>query len=274
MEENKDLRSLGEIERSLIKRYRKTIWAKFTKAINQYDLIQEEDKIGVAISGGKDSLLLAKLMQELHRHSKYDFDLAFIAMDPGYSQANRSRLEDHLAYLNIDTEIYKTDVFEVSEKISAKNPCYMCARMRRGSLYAKAKDMGCNKLALGHHFNDVIETTMLNVVMAGSFKTMLPKLRADNFEDMELIRPMYLIKEEAIIRWRDYAGLRPLDCACEVAAQKTSSTRYMVKYWIEKMKDYNDVADINIFHAAENINLDMVLGWEEDGEDFSFLDKY
>lgn len=273
MEDNK-LKSLETIERAIIKRYRKRIWSKFTKAINEYELLESGDKVGVAISGGKDSLLLAKLIQELNRHSKYDFEVEYLAMDPGYNKENRKRLEDYCDYLNIPVKIYDSDVFEVSEKLSKNNPCYMCARMRRGFLYSTAQDLGCNKLALGHHFNDVIETTMLNITMAGSFKTMLPKLRADNFENMELIRPLYWVREEDIIRWRDYSGLEPLDCACEVAAEKTSSSRFMVKEWIEKMKEFNDVVDINIFHAAENINMDMVLGWKDEDGDHSFMDQY
>lgn len=272
--EDKKLKSLETIERAIIKRYRKTIWSKFTKAINEYELLESGDKVGVAISGGKDSLLLAKLIQELNRHSKYDFEVEYLAMDPGYNKENRKRLEDYCNYLGIPVKIYDSDVFEVSEKLSKNNPCYMCARMRRGFLYSTAQDLGCNKLALGHHFNDVIETTMLNITMAGSFKTMLPKLRADNFEGMELIRPLYWVREEDIIRWRDYSGLEPLDCACEVAAEKTSSSRFMVKEWIEEMKKFNDVVDINIFHAAENINMDMVLGWKDEDGGHSFMDQY
>lgn len=271
---NENLKSLSMIERSIIKRYRKNIWAKFVKGVKQYELIKEGDKIAVAISGGKDSLLLAKLMQELQKHGQFHFELEFIAMDPGYNPENRKRLEQHCEYLGIPANIYNSDIFEVSEKLSKESPCYMCARMRRGSLYSKAQELGCNKLALGHHFDDVIETTMLNILMSGSFKTMMPKLKSDNFENMELIRPMFLIREDYIIRWRNYTGLNPLDCACEVAAKKTSGSRFMVKQLISEMKEYNDVVDINIFRAAENVHADAILGWKKDGSYHNFLDNY
>ena len=196
LEEEK--KPLKDIERSILKTYRKPIWSKFVKAIKEYELIQEGDKIGVAISGGKDSILMAKLLQELQRHGMVKFELEFIAMDPGYHPQIKSLLKENLEYLGIQTHIYDSGIFEVVDKMANDYPCYMCARMRRGSLYAKAEELGCNKLALGHHFNDVIETTLLNVLYGGNYKTMLPKLKAKNFDNMELIRPLYLIEEEAI----------------------------------------------------------------------------
>ena len=189
-----DKKPLKEIERSIVKTYRKHIWVKFIKAIKEYELIEDGDKIAVAISGGKDSLLMAKLFQELHRYGRQNFELEFIAMDPGYHPEVRKLLEENCQYLNIPVEIYRTDVFEVADRIAGDYPCYMCARMRRGALYSKAQELGCNKLALGHHFNDVIETTLLNLFCAGTVKTMMPKLKAQNFENMELIRPLYLVE--------------------------------------------------------------------------------
>ena len=210
---------LEEIEKSIIKRYRKPIWSKFIKAIKQYDLIQDGDKVAVAISGGKDSLLMAKCFQQLQRYSDVKFDLEFIAMDPGYHPQIKALHKENLDYLGIPAHIYDSKIFEVIDKKAQDYPCYLCARMRRGSLYEKAKELGCNKLALGHHYNDVIETTMLNILYAGNFKTMLPKLKSQNFEGIELIRPLYLIEEEAIKRFINYSGIWPLNCACMVAAK-------------------------------------------------------
>lgn len=265
---------LADIERSIIKTYRKHIWAKFIKAIKEYELIQDGDRIAVAISGGKDSLLMAKLFQELYRNGNKNFELEFIAMDPGYHSEIRELLEDNCKYLEIPVHIYDADVFAVADKIAKDYPCYMCARMRRGSLYGKAKELGCNKLALGHHFNDVIETTMLNLLCAGNFKTMLPKLKAQNFEGIELIRPLYLIEEMYIQRFIQNAGIWPLNCACMVAAKRIGNKRYEIKELLESLrKDFVNV-DINIFRAAENVNMDGILGWQKDGEKHSFLDEY
>lgn len=265
---------LVDIEKSLIKTYRKHIWAKFIKGIKEYELIQDGDKIAVAISGGKDSLLMAKLFQELYRTGNKNFQLEFIAMDPGYHSEIRELLEDNCRYLEIPVIIYDADIFQVADKIAKDYPCYMCARMRRGSLYGKAKELGCNKLALGHHFNDVIETTMLNLLCAGSFKTMMPKLRAQNFEGLELIRPLYHIEEIYIQRFIQNAGIWPLNCACMVSAKKIGNKRYEIKDLIEKLKkDFVNV-DINIFRAAENVNMDGVLGWQKDDEKHYFLDDY
>lgn len=268
------IKSLDLIEKSIIKRYRKNIWARFIKGVKEYEMLKPGDKVGVAISGGKDSLLLAKLMEELQKHGQFDFDLVYLAMDPGYSKANRERLEENCGHLGIPVQVYESDVFEVSEKLSVNNPCYMCARMRRGFLYAKAQELGCNKLALGHHFDDVIETTMINILMNGTFKTMMPKLKSDNFENMELIRPMYMIREDDIIRWRNYTGLEPLDCACEVAAKRIGSSRDVIKDWIRQMKDYHEPVDINIFRAGENVYTEAILGWKKDGTYHSFMDSY
>lgn len=269
------LKPLKEIERSIIKSYRKYIWVKFIKAIKEYEMLNKGDKVCVAISGGKDSLLLAKLFQELHKHSVFEFDLEFIAMDPGYATDVRKRLEENLAYLKIPATIYDSDVFSVAERISGDNPCYMCARMRRGSLYSKAKEKGCNVLALGHHFDDVIETTMLNILYAGNFKTMRPKLKAQNFDNMVLIRPMYLIDEESIIKWTKKAGLEPLDCACTVAAKKTGSKRFEIKELIKDLSPQIVNLRENIFRSTSNIDLGSCLAWKDkDGNKHSFLDDF
>lgn len=265
---------LKEIERSIVKRYRKSIWSKFCKAVKEYELIQDGDKIAVAISGGKDSMLMAKLFQELHRHGQVNFELEFIAMDPGYHPEIKKLLKENLEYLEIPAHIYESGIFEVVDKMAKDYPCYMCARMRRGSLYAKAQELGCNKLALGHHFNDVIETTMLNVLYAGNFKTMLPKLKAKNFENLELIRPLYLIEEEAIKRFINYSGIWPLNCACMIAAKKIGNKRFEIKEMIKELKkNFKDV-DKSIFKSAENVAMDSILGWEKKGKKTSFLDIY
>lgn len=268
------LKALDDIERSIIKTYRKKIWAKFIKAIREYELIQDGDKIAVAISGGKDSLLLAKLFQELKKNGRNNFELEFIAMDPGYHKEVRELLEYNCNYLEIPVHIYDADIFQVADKIAGDYPCYMCARMRRGSLYGKAKELGCNKLALGHHFNDVIETTMLNLLCSANFKTMMPKLKADNFENMELIRPLYHIEEKDIIRFMNSTGLTPLNCACMVAAKKIGNKRFEIKDLIEDLNKNFQNADMSIFRAAEKVNMNGILGWEKDGEKYSFLDEY
>lgn len=269
-----DKKPLKDIERSIIKTYRKHIWAKFIKAIKEYELIEDGDKIAVAISGGKDSLLLAKLFQELYRYGKQNFELEFIAMDPGYHPEIRALLEENCDYLEIPVKIYDADVFEVANRIAGDYPCYMCARMRRGSLYSKAEELGCNKLALGHHFNDVIETTMLNVLCSANFKTMMPKLKAKNFENMELIRPLYLIEEDYIIRFIKNSGIMPLNCACMVAAKKIGNKRFEIKELIENLKKTFKNVDKSIFKAAENVSIDGILGFEEDGVKHSFLEFY
>jgi tRNA(Ile)-lysidine synthase TilS/MesJ len=265
---------LEDIEKSIIKTYRKHVWTKFIKAIKEYQLIQDGDRIAVAISGGKDSLLMAKLFQELKKNGKQNFEVEYIAMDPGYHPDIRKLLEENCSYLGIPVHIYEANIFQVADRIANDYPCYMCARMRRGALYGKAKELNCNKLALGHHFNDVIETTMLNLLCAGSFKTMMPKLKAQNFDDMELIRPLYLIEEKYIERFIQNSGIWPLNCACMVAAKRIGNKRYEIKALIESMKKDFDNVDISIFRAAQNVNMDGVLGWEKDGEKYSFLDEY
>jgi tRNA(Ile)-lysidine synthase TilS/MesJ len=269
-----DRKPLADIEKSIIKTYRKHIWAKFIKSINEYKLIEDGDKIAVAISGGKDSLLLAKLFQELYKNGQRNFELEFIAMDPGYHPEIRQLLEENCKYLEIPVLIYDANIFDVANEIASDYPCYMCARMRRGSLYGKAKELGCNKLALGHHFNDVIETTMLNLLCAANFKTMMPKLKAQNFENMELIRPLYYVEEKDIERFIKNSGIWPLNCACMVAAKKIGNKRYEIKSLLETLrKDFKNV-DMSIFRAVENVNMDGIIGWKENGEKHSFLDEY
>lgn len=269
-----DRKPLADIEKSIIKTYRKHIWAKFIKVINEYKLIEDGDKIAVAISGGKDSLLLAKLFQELYKNGQRNFELEFIAMDPGYHPEIRQLLEENCKYLEIPVLIYDANIFDVANEIASDYPCYMCARMRRGSLYGKAKELGCNKLALGHHFNDVIETTMLNLLCAANFKTMMPKLKAQNFENMELIRPLYYVEEKDIERFIKNSGIWPLNCACMVAAKKIGNKRYEIKALLETLREDFKNVDMSIFRAAENVNMDGILGWKENGEKHSFLDEY
>lgn len=265
---------LADIERSIIKTYRKHIWSKFVKAVKEFDLIQEGDKIAVGISGGKDSMLMAKLFQELHRHSEVKFDLVFIAMDPGYHPQIKELLIDNCKYLNIPIKMYESGIFDVIDKKAKDYPCYLCARMRRGSLYAKAQEYGCNKLALGHHYNDVIETTLLNILYGGNFKTMLPKLKSKNFNNLELIRPMYYIEEKYIKRFINNSGIWPLNCACMVAAERIGNKRYEIKDLIEKLKENFDGVDKSIFKAAQNVNMDGILGWQKGDKKYSFLDVY
>lgn len=265
---------LAEIERSLVKGYRKKIWTKFIKAIKEYNLIEDGDVIGVGISGGKDSLVMAKLFQELQKHGQVNFEVKFLAMDPGYHPQIKELLIDNCNYLNIPIHIFESQIFDVIDRIAQDYPCYMCARMRRGALYAEAQKLGCNKLALGHHFNDVIETTMLNVLYGGNFKTMLPKLKSANFEGLELIRPLYFVEESYIESFIQNSGIWPLNCACMVAAKKIGNKRHEIKAMIKEMKkNFKDV-DKSIFKAAENVNMDAVLGWQKDGEKHSFLDEY
>ena len=265
---------LADIEKSLVTTYRKDIFRPFVKAINEYDLVQPGDKIAIGISGGKDSLILAKLFQELKRHNKIPFELVFLSMDPGFNEVNRELLETNCKYLNIPLSLRESDIFNVIEKIAKENPCYMCARMRRGFLYNAAKELGCNKLALGHHFDDVIETTMLNIMYGGQFKTMVPKIEAQNFDDIELIRPMMLVKEKDIIRWLKRSGIQSMNCGCTVAAQKTSSKRREVKELIESLRKINPDVDKSIYTAATNVNLNAILGYQKDGKKVHFNEIY
>lgn len=265
---------LKDIERSIIKKYRKHLWSKFIKAIRDYNLVEEGDKIGVAISGGKDSLLMAKMFQELKRHGQVNFEVEFIAMDPGYHKDIRQLLIDNCEYLNIPIHLFDSRIFEIADEIAKDYPCYMCARMRRGALYSKAEELGCNKLALGHHYDDVIETTMLNLLCAGNFKTMLPKLDSTNFDGIQIIRPLYYIREESIIRFIQNSGIMPLNCACMVAAKKTGNKRYEIKELIKNLGEEYQEVEKSIFKAANNVYLDSVLGWEQDGVRHSFLEKF
>ncbi len=265
---------LEDIERSLQKTYRKTIWAKFIKAIKEYELIEAEDKIAVAVSGGKDSLLLAKLFQQLHRFSEVPFEIKFISMDPGFNKENLENLKVNCELLNIPIKIKKSDVFYVSNKLSSENPCYMCARMRRGFLYNFAQEEGCNKLALGHHFDDVVETTLLNIFYGSQFKTMVPKIEADNFSKMELIRPLVLIKESDIIRFTNNAGLKTMSCGCDVAKLELGSKRKEMKNLLKEMEKNNPNVSMSIFNSATNVNLNQVYGYEIDDKRISFKEIY
>jgi tRNA 2-thiocytidine biosynthesis protein TtcA len=254
---------LEAIEVSLTKTYRRDIFKPFVQAINMYHLVEEGDKIAVGISGGKDSLLLAKLFQALKRYNKFPFEVVFLSMDPGFRPVNRELLVSNCNYLNIPLVIKDSKVFETVGKIAKDNPCYMCARMRRGFLYNAAKELGCNKLALAHHFDDFIETTMMNMFYNGSFKTMVPKIKADNFEDIELIRPLMFVKEKDIIRFTKHSGIQAMNCGCTVVAEKTSSKRREIKQLIEQLKEINPSIDNNIFNAAMNINLEAILGYQK-----------
>lgn len=269
-----DKKSLQEIERSIIKGYRKPIWTKFVKAVKDYNLIEEGDKIAVGISGGKDSILMAKLLQELQRHGQVKFELVFLAMDPGYHQDIKNLLIENCEHLNIPIHIYESGIFDVIDKKAKDYPCYLCAKMRRGSLYTKAQEFGCNKLALGHHYNDVIETTMLNLLYSGNFKTMMPKLKSQNFEGLELIRPLYYVEEDSIRNFINNSGIWPLNCACMVAAEKIGNKRYEIKDLIKELKKNFDGVEKSIFRAAENVSMDGILGWKKGNEKHSFLDFY
>ncbi len=267
-----------EIEKSIIKKYRKEIWSKFIKALKEYHLIEENDSIMVCISGGKDSFLLAKCIQELIRHGKIPFQAHYVVMNPGYNKINLEYIKNNAKLLNIPIEIFNTDIFEVATTLNPENPCYMCARMRRGHLYNKAKELGCNKIALGHHFNDVIETTLMSMLYGAEIKTMLPKIHSDNFEGVDLIRPLYLIKEEAIIAWSKYNNLTFLNCACQftekIANKEVDSKRNEMKELIKYLKTKNKDIDHNIFKSLDNINLNCVLGYHKDKIRHSFLEDY
>lgn len=269
----------SEIERSIIKKFRKPIWRKFTKAINEYELIQEGDKIAVCISGGKDSMLMAKLLQELKKHGKIQFDLVFLVMNPGYNQDNWKIIQDNAKLLGIPLTVFENDIFDIVAGIE-KNPCYLCARMRRGYLYSRAKSLGCNKIALGYHFDDVIETILMGMLYSGKVETMMPKLHSRNFEGMELIRPMYMIKEADIKAWRDYNKLHFIQCACRFTENCAScgggrgSKRDEMKELIGKFRQISDVIEGNIFKSVQNINLRTVIGYHKDGEKYHFLDDY
>lgn len=268
-----------EIERSIIKKYRKGIWNRFIAAVKEYELVKEGDCIAVCISGGKDSMLLAKCMQQLQRHSTVPFDLKYIVMDPGYAEPNRRLIEENLKILGIDAEIFTSDIFDVAYNAGG-SPCYLCARMRRGALYAKAQSIGCNKIALGQHFDDMIETFLMSMMYASEIKTMLPKLQSTNFSGMELIRPLYMVKENSIIAWSEYNGLKFLRCACRFTADsafdESLSKRLEMKNLVKELRRTNPAVDDNIFKSLHNVNLATIPGWRDrdNGEVHSFIEKY
>ena len=268
-----------EIERSIIKKYRKEIWAKFVKAVKDYKLINENDKVMVCISGGKDSFLLAKCVQELQKHGGIPFEAYYVCMNPGYNEANKIKIFENAKILNINLEMFDSDIFEVANSLNEKSPCYMCARMRRGHLYNKAKELGCNKIALGHHFDDVIETTLLSMFYGSEVKTMLPKLHSENFENIELIRPLYLVKENSILAWAKYNNLEFINCACKFTervslSDEPVSKRKEMKELIKHLRELNPDIDYNIFKSLDNINLNCVLGTKKNGIYKSFMDEY
>ncbi len=261
-------------ERSLIKKFKGPIYSKFCKALLRYEMINPGDKIAVAVSGGKDSLVLAKLFQEFKRHGNVDFDLVFLTMDPGFREEAMKDHLDNCANLGIDITVEKSNIFEVNEKMGAESPCFLCARMRRGFLYKIAKQHGCNKLALGHHFDDVIETTIMNMFYVGCYKTMMPKIRSENYEGIELIRPMYLCKEADILRYIQYCHIKPMKCGCRISDGLEDTKRKEIKRWIAEWRKTDPNIDINIFRSAENVNLKCILGYHDDEKEKTFLDDY
>ena len=269
------------VELSIRKKFKKSIWCKFTKAINEYELVKPNDKIAVCISGGKDSMLMAKLFQELKRHDKFPFELVFLVMDPGYSPENRRVIEENARSMSIPVHIFESDIFDSVYNIE-KNPCYICARMRRGYLYSHAKALGCNKIALGHHFDDVIETILMGMLYGGQVQTMMPKLHSTNFEGMELIRPLYLVREAEIKHWRDYNDLHFIQCACKFTDTCTTcapdsrsvSKRLEIKNLIAELKKVNPQVEKNIFRSVENVNVNTVIAYKDNAGVHRFLDKY
>lgn len=267
-------------ERSIIKTYRKSIWNPFVEACKRYQLINDGDKIAVCISGGKDSVLMAKCLQQLKKFSNTDFQLEFICMDPGYNSVNRRKIEENCRLLEIPVNIFQSDIFAVTESVGG-SPCYLCARMRRGHLYAKAKELGCNKIALGHHLSDVIETTVMGMLYGAQLQGMLPKLKSTNFEGMELIRPLYCVNEEDIIKWKNYNNLEFIQCACRFVDEYSSSAdgigeskRQEVKALIKELKKTNKDVEMNIFNSIHNIKLDTLIAYKQNGIEHSFLDEY
>ena len=289
------MKDTKDIELSIIKKFKKKIWRPFTKAINEYELIEDGDKIAVCISGGKDSMLMAKLFQELERHGKKNFDVVFLVMNPGYNDANRSKIESNAKHLNVPIHIFESDIFDAVATVE-DSPCYLCARMRRGHLYAKAKELGCNKIALGHHFDDVIETILMGMLYSGQIQTMMPKLHSTNFEGMELIRPLYLIRENDIIHWAKYNELEFLRCACRftekieeeqrlkalesgeeldnVSNVESSSKRKEIKELIASLHKVNPFVEKNIFRSVENVHIKTIIAYKEGGITHNFLDDY
>ncbi|MBR0085740.1 MAG: ATPase [Lachnospiraceae bacterium] len=280
MHEDADAEFKRIVELSLQKRFRKSIFSKFTKAIREYELVKEGDRIAVCISGGKDSMLMAKCFQELKRHDKFPFEVEYIVMDPGYSPENRGLIEDNARRLGVPVRIFESDIFDAVYDIE-KSPCYLCARMRRGYLYSFAKSIGCNKIALGHHYDDVIETILMGMLYGAQVQTMMPKLHSTNFEGMELIRPLYLVREDEIKAWRDYNGLRFLQCACRFTdtcsvtdGKDSKSKRIEIKNLIRELKKTNSFVEGNIFKSVENVNLDTVIAYKQKGVRHNFLEGY
>lgn len=263
-----------EIEKSLIKKYRKEIWSKFVKAVKDYQLIKENDHIAVCISGGKDSFILAKCLEELQRHGLIKFDLEFILMDPGYDQKHLDIIKNNAEVLNIKLNIFNSDVFNVSNFLNSESPCYMCARMRRGYLYDYAKKLGCNKIALGHHFDDVIETILISTIYGGEFKTMLPKLHSTNFLGMELIRPLYYVREKDLISFCNYNELSFINCACKFTEKENNGKRKYIKELIKELEQDNKFVPYNIFKSADKVNLNTLLSYEKDGKVYNIYDNY
>ena len=281
--EDNDKERLENIEKSIRKKFHKVLFSKFAQAINLYKLVEENDRIAVCISGGKDSMLMAKLFQELLKHNKFHFELVFLVMDPGYSSENREIIEHNARLLNIPITVFESTIFDSVYNIE-KSPCYVCARMRRGYLYSKAKELGCNKIALGHHFDDVIETILMGMLYSGQTQTMMPKLKSTNFEGMELIRPMYLIREEDIKKWRDYNDLSFIQCACKftdtctseacMTSSRTGSKRLETKHIIENLKKINPYVENNIFKSVQNVNLETIIAYKDKNGTHNFLDRY
>lgn len=269
-----------DIERSIIKKFRKPIWRRFTKAIREYELVQDGDKIAVCISGGKDSMLMAKLFQELSRHGKKNFEVVFLVMNPGYNEINYQTIKDNAQILNVPITVFESDIFNIVAS-EEQSPCYLCARMRRGYLYSKAKELGCNKIALGHHYDDVIETILMGMLYGAQVQTMMPKLHSTNFEGMELIRPLYLIREADIIHWANYNDLHFIQCACRFTEHcapcggtEKGSKRAEIKELIHELAQKDPVIEYNIFRSVENVNLNTVIGYKQDGVRHNFLDTY
>ena len=280
-ESGEELLRAEEIEKSIRKKFHKRLFSRFAKAVREYELVQEGDRIAVCISGGKDSMLMAKLFQELKKHNKFPFEVEYLVMDPGYSELNRKLIEQNAKMMGIPIKIFESDIFDAVFDVE-KSPCYLCARMRRGHLYSKAKELGCNKIALGHHYDDVIETILMGMLYGAQVQTMMPKLHSTNFEGMELIRPLYLVREDDIKHWRDYNHLHFLQCACRFTETcstcsvdgSSASKRMEIKHLIAKLKETNPYVEGNIFKSVENVNLSTVIAYKENGVKHHFLESY
>lgn len=275
----KELSACELVERSIITKFRKGIWTKFLQAVKRYKLIEEGDKIAVCVSGGKDSMLLCKCVQELKKHSEIAFDAEYIVMNPGYSEENLARIQENLALLEIPARIYQSDIFDVNDLIGGEHPCYLCARMRRGFLYARAQELGCNKIALGHHMSDVIETTLMSMFFGGQIQSMMPKINSTHFEGMQLIRPLYCVLEDDIIHWKDYNNLQFIACACKLTenlslGEQGQSARQDIKKLIKDFRARNPDVDASIFKSLHNVQLDTLPEFKYKGETYDFNGKY